>query len=341
MRGRRHWRRWPALALLAAVILAGCSSAPLKPAPAVSVGDRVLHMSYGGREREYILHLPPAYAQGRPLPLVVVLHSGGGSPRLIEERTGMSIKADREGFIAVYPAGTSYWDDRFLTWNTGHCCFYALDHHVDDVGFVRKLILSLRDQLHVDRERIYVTGFSNGGMLAYYLGSTLPDVIAAIAPVSATMGGHAQPEAPLFVIPAPRAPLPVVTFHGLADQQIPYAGGTGTQAFEGRSDLSVATSLGFWLHADRCDARHPVTAQVTEHVRRYVYRCAAPGDDVELYIVAGMGHAWPRETRKGWRVEYALLDTPNNEVSATDLIWDFFRRHPKRPRAVAAAGAAR
>ncbi len=326
MAGRLLRGAWIVLAMS---VLAACSSAPPKPAPSVAAGDRVLHMQYGGRQREYILHLPPAYASGRKLPLVVVLHSGGGTPRLIEERTGMSLKADREGFIAVYPAGTSYWDDRFLTWDTGHCCFYALTHHVDDVGFMRHLIVSLRDRLHVDRDRIYVTGFSNGGMLAYYLGSTMPDVIAAIAPVSATMGGRAQPEDKLFVIPPPRQPLPVLTFHGLADQQIPFAGGTGTNAFEGRSDLSVADSLGYWLRADDCDARKPAVVRVSAHVRRYDYHCTATGSEVELYTVAGMGHAWPSETRKGWRLEYALLDKPNDEVSATDLIWSFFQRHPK------------
>jgi polyhydroxybutyrate depolymerase len=189
--------------------------------------------------------------------------------------------------------------------------------------------------LHVDPNRIYVTGFSNGGMLAYYLGSTMPGVIAAIAPVSATMGGRARPDDPLFVIPAPRAPLPVLVFHGMADQQIPYAGGRGAKAFEGRSDLSVAKSLSFWLRADRCDAGNPAAVEVSRHVRRYRYRCAAPGADVELYTVGGMGHAWPHETRKGWRLEYVLLDDPNNEVSATDLIWDFFRQHPKRRRRAA------
>lgn len=69
----------------------------------------------GGRERTYLLHLPPDYDGRTPVSLAVVLHGGGGNVRSIERMTGFSFKADRERFIVVYPEGTGRLKDRFLT----------------------------------------------------------------------------------------------------------------------------------------------------------------------------------------------------------------------------------
>ena len=132
----------------------------------------------------------------------------------------------------------------------------------------------------------------------------------------------------MFRIPPPRSTLPLISFHGLADQQIPFAGGKGAKSFGGRSDISVPASLAYWMKPGNCSnapARH---VNRSGNVTHYTYSCHS--SDVELYTIKGMGHAWPSETRKGWRIEYALLDKPSFEVSATDLIWKFFKRHPRQ-----------
>lgn len=258
-----------------------------------------------------------------------MLHSGGGNAAMFEERTGMTKKAAAEGFIAVYPQGTGYTHDRFYTWNSGHCCFYALEKQVDDVGFIRKLILSLVKRLHIDKQRIYIAGFSNGGMLAYRLGAAMPDMLAAIAPLSATIGGKAGPDEAEFRIPSPPRTLPLITMHGLADQQIPYAGGQGSKAFAERTDISVGTSLQYWMQAAACKPQPAQPSKISKTTTRYQFACDKTA--VELYTLEGMGHAWASETRNGWRVEYALLDKPDMTVSATDIVWDFFKHHPRKP----------
>jgi polyhydroxybutyrate depolymerase len=312
-------------------ILSACSTTvPVRPLDSTGLkpGHYEFTLRHRDRVRRYILYLPGKWRPGESLPMVVVLHSGGGNAPLIEERTGMTKKAEQEGFIVVYPYGTGYTRDRFHTWNSGHCCFYALEKSVDDIGYIRRLILMLRDRLNVDRHRIYVAGFSNGGMLAYWLGAIMPDTIAAIAPVSATIGGKPEPEEDIFRIPMPRATLPLITFHGLADQQIPFVGGKGAKSFGGRSDISVPASLAYWMKPGHCSRKAVRHVNHSGNVTRYTYKCRS--SDVELYTIKGMGHAWPSETRKGWRIEYALLDKPSFEISATDLIWKFFKQHPRQ-----------
>ena len=318
--------------LLFVLSLAGCAS----HIPVKSIDVQELHaatryeltLPHGNRIRQYNLYIPSNWNSQKQLPVVIMLHSGGGNAAMFEERTGMTQKAEAEGFIVVYPQGTGYTRDRFFTWNSGHCCFYALEKQVDDVGFIRKLILSLIDQLHIDKQRIYVAGFSNGGMLAYRLGAAMPDTLAAIAPLSATIGGKAGPDETEFRIPAPTRALPLITMHGLADKQIPYAGGQGSKAFAERSDISVETSLRYWMQAASCEPEHARPSKISESTTRYQYACDKTA--IELYTLEGMGHAWASETRNGWRVEYALLDEPDTTVSASDIVWDFFKQHPRK-----------
>ncbi|HED17348.1 MAG TPA: hypothetical protein ENI64_11120 [Gammaproteobacteria bacterium] len=317
---------------LLVIVASGCASPvavkPVEQQQLRAATHYELTLPYDNRLRQYNLYIPSNWNEQKKLPVVIMLHSGGGNAAMFEERTGMTRKAETEGFIVVYPQGTGYTHDRFYTWNSGHCCFYALEKQVDDVGFVRELILKLVERLHIDKHRIYVAGFSNGGMLAYRLGAAMPDVLAAIAPLSATIGGRAGPDEPEFRIPAPVRTLPLITMHGLADQQIPYDGGQGSKAFAERTDISVEMSLRYWMQAASCHSGQARSSKISKSTTRYQFACDKTA--VELYTLEGMGHAWASEVRNGWRVEYALLDEPDMTVSATDIVWDFFKHHPRR-----------
>src|SRR4030042_1455717 len=110
------------------------------------------------------------------MPLVIVLHGGGGTAQSTAGMTGMNVKADSSGVIAVYPNGNGrVSDEKLLTWNAGNCCGYALDNNIDDVGFIRELIDKLEKKLAIDKARIYATGISNGGMMSYRLACELAD----------------------------------------------------------------------------------------------------------------------------------------------------------------------
>jgi polyhydroxybutyrate depolymerase len=281
----------------------------------LKAGDHVLSLKVGDRERTYLLHLPPVYDGERSLPLMIVLHGGGGNAPGAVRMTGFSEKADKEGFAVVYPNGSGRLKNRLLTWDSGNCCGYALDNNVDDVGFIRALIDELENSRAIDPRRVYVTGISNGGMMTYRLACELSDKIAAAAPVAGALNlENCQPAHPVSMI----------IFHGTADEHVLYDGGEPLKRADThrRVDKSVSYAVNFWVNQDGCSA----TPQREERgtIRTEIYRGGKAGTEVVLYTVKGGGHAWPGGEA------YVLGAEPTREISATDLMWDFFVRHPKK-----------
>ncbi|MCK9893523.1 PHB depolymerase family esterase [Frankia sp. AgB32] len=246
-----------------------------------------------------------------------MLHGAGGLAAQVEQQTGLSEVADQAGFLAVYPNGGGRLGTALLTWNAGTCCGYAHQTGPDDVAFVAALLDQVARDYAVDSRRIYVTGMSNGGMMAYRLGCELADRIAAIAPVSGALD---------TVTCAPSQPVPVIAFHGTADQKVRYAGGdsslAGLRQGDERADRSVAEAMSFWTRRDGCAAT-PTRSQQGA-VRHDVYGSCASGVAVELYSIEGAGHAWPGGTRP--RNE---ADAPPPAPNASEVMWQFFAAHPR------------
>ena len=138
-------------------------------------------LEFGGRTRNYLVHPPKGYDGKSSLPLVLVLHGAIQGATNVERMSGMSAKADKENFLAVYPNGTS-GSGLAPTWNAGACCGYAQMNKVDDVGFLRALIDRLEHDYPIDPKRVFATGISNGGMMSYRLACEMADRIAAVAP---------------------------------------------------------------------------------------------------------------------------------------------------------------
>lgn len=63
-------------------------------------------LQHGGLERSYYVHLPPAARGGKPLPLLILLHGGGGSAAQALTDYPLLPIADRESFVLVAPSGT-------------------------------------------------------------------------------------------------------------------------------------------------------------------------------------------------------------------------------------------
>jgi len=280
-------------------------------------GNRWVTLEFGGRERTCLVHLPTRYDGQRALPVVLVLHGGGTHAEAAELMSGFSRKADREGFIVAYPNGTGRLKDRILTWNAGNCCGYAMDNRVDDMGFIRTLIERLERDFKVDSSRIYVTGISNGGMMAYRLAFELSDKIAAIAPVAGALNIDGQPTQPVSVI----------IFHGTDDEHVLYEGGKPKKQadWHSRVDRPVSYAVEFWVKHNGCATRPQRTEKgniITE-----TYSGGRNGSEVTLVTIRGGNHSWP-----GGPHIAAFLDKPTPEISATDVMWEFFVGYPKRPR---------
>jgi len=271
-------------------------------------------LTHAGRARVYTVHFPPALVLKRRYPLIIVLHGGGGNRHNAAQMSGMNALADQGNFIVVYPDGTGRLEDKLLTWNAGNCCGYALDNNIDDVGFIRALIEKLERDHPINPKQIYVTGMSNGGMMAYRLACELADKIAAIAPVAGALNVECKPTAPISVI----------AFHGTADQHVLFEGGTPIVQADPhpREDKSVAYAMNFWAQHNRCAP----TPQRDErgNIIHDTYTNCADGTAVELYAIKGEGHTWPGG--KSWLGG----DPPTQEISATKVMWEFFKQHPKR-----------
>jgi len=288
----------------------------LTGAASVKPGDYEETLAAGGKTRNYLLHVPPSYNAGEKMPLVIILHGGGGSAKSMAGVTGMNAKADEAGFIAVYPNGTGpLGDERLLTWNAGNCCGYALENNVDDVGFIRQLIAELEKNLAVDTTRIYAAGMSNGGMMNYRLACELADKIAAIAPVAGAMGMS-------DCIPA--SPVSVIIFHGTADEHVLYEGGAPLKTIDThpRIDKPVSYAVDFWVGLNGCSRE--VKKETGGNIIKETYSGGKNGNEVILYTIVGGKHAWP-----GGKPGWLGGDAPTQEISATDLMWDFFASHPK------------
>jgi polyhydroxybutyrate depolymerase len=275
-----------------------------------------LSLEVNGTARSYRVHVPAPLDRGKPAPLVLVFHGGGGNAANAARMSGMDAKADREGFIVAYPNGTGSRAGMLLTWNAWRCCGPALDNRVDDIGFVRAVVDRIARDHAIDRKRIYATGLSNGAMLTYRLGCEAADLFAAIAPVAGALNTDDC---------RPSAPVSVVAFHGTADGHVLFEGGVPRTAFDRhkRVDNSVAFAMDFWVRRDGCD---PIAERSKRgHVIHDAYPCRG-GAGVELYAIEGQGHAWPGG-EKG--IRNGNVDPPTTEISATDLMWEFFVRHPK------------
>ena len=281
-----------------------------------NTGDYLRLMFHDFRIRSYRIHIPNSYTGNNAVPLMIALHGGGGRSKTMLSKTNINEKSDEQGFIAVYPNGIC----RLLplrTWNAGFCCGHALEKDIDDVGFIEKLIGKMQLQFNIDSSKIFVTGHSNGGMLAYRLGSELSDIIAAIAPVAGTIGGYATENSELWINSEPNFPVSVLAVHGRLDESVPYEGGRGNNTGGTRSYLSVNESISFWIDYNECNI-DPITNS-SGNITIDTYSNGNQGTEVVLCTIENGGHNWPGSPQD-----------PYQEVSATDLIWEFFKNHPKQ-----------
>ena len=171
--------------------------------------------SVDGIQRNYIIHLPPTYGHFE-LPVVFVLHGGGGNAAQVQRYMGFDRIADYENFITVYPQGIN------KQWNDGREFREGVSSH-DDMHFISELMDTLAAHYKCDTGRFFATGISNGGFFSIYLSWKLSNRLLAVAPVCATI-----PEL-LRNVFHPALPTSVLLINGTADPLVPYHGGTITR----------------------------------------------------------------------------------------------------------------
>ena len=270
-----------------------------------NVMDSVLHQV---KWRTFKIHLPPTYDGVTPLPLVVALHGGGHDADTMEYISQLSAKADLENFIVVYPNGRKFVT---RTWNAGNCCGAAANLNIDDVGFIVKMMDSLESKYSIDTNSVYLTGASNGGMLAYRIACEQPQLFAAVAPVATTM-----------VTSDPCSPsqeVPILHIHSSLDTHVPLSGGFGS----GPSGAYMPPNdsiINVWRQNNNCTGTRDTIYNQLGTVGVEWTNCSNCSE-LLVYITSDGGHSWPggKQTVNG--------DIPSQQLNATDLIWSFFSNH--------------
>ncbi len=301
-----------ALVLISGSSLLSCAHAT-RPA-----GRSIRH---DGLQREYVLYSPslkPAHPGKRPL--LLVLHGGSGTSRGMLRLTNGRFNqlADRDGFYVVYPQGI----DR--SWNDGRPdkISGAQRKGIDDVGFLRALIEHLAARYPIDSDRIFVTGISNGGLMSFRLGCSLPDKIRAIAPVTA------QIPSALESLCRSESSVSLAVFNGTEDPLVPYNGGQITVFRQQRGAvLSTDKTINVWRQKIGCSPEAVVTelpdvAADGTRVTRIEYSRCNNRSKVILYRIEGGGHTWP-DGRQYLPVR--RIGRTTRDINGCDEIWGFFR----------------
>jgi len=304
--------------MLAALVAAGAMTTPAGAAAAGST-EGTLRTS-DGRDRTYHLYVPPNLDPGRPVPLLVALHGGTGWGLQFEQNSGFDALADRHGFIVVYPDGVGVGPrgTALRTWNGGGCCGPAARQQVDDVGFIRQLIAEIERTHSIDPHRVFATGHSNGGILAYRLACEAADVVVAIGVQSSSLElDRCQPSQPVSAI----------HIHGTADQNLPIGGGRGPNGVSGVSFRVPIEGAGALATADGC-RRQPSTSRDRANSDVTITRWTScdDGTEVRFLTVAGASHAWMGHPTAVPR----LVGPAYEKLDSTEVIWQFLSTHPRR-----------
>lgn len=305
-------RAWTLVLACGLVLAGGCGAlVDRRPEPESSVS-----FTLDGLERSYTVHLPPGHRVDVPTPVLLALHGGGGSASQFEASSGLDEVADERGFIVVYGQGTTWGRLNAPVWNAGDCCGQAVDAEqaVDDVGYVREVLRRVGADIAVDPERVFVTGMSNGAMMAERLACEAADLFRGAASVSGV----------LQVAPCePSRPIAVLLMHGTDDPSVPYRGGTGTGLSRVRA-IPAEQNLADWATRNGCTGPpgvEPVPVLPDENGRTVdLLRYSGCRAEVALYRINGGVHEWP-----GGPIDGPLNDDePTTAIQAADAVADFF-----------------
>jgi polyhydroxybutyrate depolymerase len=265
------------------------------PASAGPVGgaSATIATTYAGQVRSFNYYVAPRVPTRTPVPLLIVLHGLYLDPATAEASSGMDGIADSEDVALAYPSGVNG------SWNAGKCCGDSHAQRVDDVGFLIHVVHLVAQLRPIDLDRVYLAGFSNGGMMALKAVCDRPDVFAAAVSMSGTL------QTPC----AGRRPVNALMLHGLRDTTIPYSGERHSE-FLGGPITPVPTAVARLAARSRCvDNVH----QRTRRYQRTLFVGCSERTSVELITAPALGHRWP--------------DMAHDGIDGGAIAWSFLRAH--------------
>lgn len=236
------------------------------------------NIKVGTTTRTMLVYAPKNLGLKRPM--IISCHGMNQNADFQKSEAKFSNIADTAKFLVVFPNGIgSSWD---LSGNS-------------DIDFMTTLIDTMVSRYNIDRNRVYLSGFSMGGMFTYFAMGKIADKIAAFAPISGyPMGGSSFTSS---------RPVPIIHTHGTADDVVSFGG--------------VAACLAGWVKRNNCPTTGVVTSPYPASIpnsscKKTYWGVGDEGSEVVLMELAGKGH---------WISSDSL-----NGIYTSHEIWKFCRR---------------
>lgn len=236
-----------------------------------------------GTPRSYVLAAPVTASKS---PLVLVLHGHGRTGAEVAEYTRWDRHALDHKIVAAFP------DAIAGSWQLGTAITAPASN--PDIAFLSKLIAKLVANGTADPKRVYITGLSQGGAMAYSMVCAKAQLFAASALVitGAVVG--------FDLVCRPKVPVPTLMLNGTADTQVPYQGGRGNAPITSKVNLMPTSAfVEFWRKVNGCNPGNAgevalPNLDTKDGTTVTQIRSSCPsGWDVELYRVNGGGHQQP------------------------------------------------
>ena len=229
------------------------------------VSVRADNITVGGQSRSYIVYAPQNLGEKRPL--FIFCHGRDQDANYMintqfkdsehpERKISIQAVCDTAKFVIVFPNGIN------RSWDIGGD---------SDINFLKAIIDKMASQYNIDRNRVYLGGFSMGGMLTYHAMNRIPNLIAAFVPCSGYPMGGTTANANV-------RPLPILHIHGTADDLVGFSG--------------VQPALNVWINHNGC----PTTDKVKNNYNGFSgakMHSWGPGNDgvyVKMLELPNKGH---------------------------------------------------
>ena len=224
-------------------------------------------ISVNGKNRTIDVYAPSGMGENRPM--VISAHGMGQDIAYQKENSRWDQVADTAKFLVVYPQSDgSTWD---------------LSASGADIAFIKAIIKEMSSKYKIDLDRVYMSGFSMGGMLTYSVANCMADQIAACAPVSGYPIGDLTAK--------PSRPMPIIHTNGDKDDVVHYEPWKGNFNGMYQEQQGAYAQAEAWAKANQCDAT-PVESVIDGAATRYLWKNGKCGVEVCLNKVYGKGH-WP------------------------------------------------
>ena len=274
------------------------------------VEERVIE--HEGLERSFLIYVPKNIKENANL--VVAIHGYTSSGKTLMGYSGINQVADKEGFLVAYPQGTKdSRDNNFF--NVGY--EFHSDSKVNDVNFIREIVLNLTKDYKLNSKRVFATGMSNGGDMSYLLACTSSDLFTAVAPVAGVMMKDTLENC------NPVKKIPIFEIHGTKDSISKFEGDMNNEDKWG-AYYDLPSTIEFWVNKHALNEKETIQLENknTEDGTTITFERYWSDEsqrEVWFYIVNDGNHTWPGMTGLFSR-------TANQDINSAEEIWKFFSK---------------